>query len=95
MPSSARKGERVQRIRTLAAELAKVTGADPKLVDRAVVLAKADLRTEAVGEFPELQGIMGRKYASLQGEDASVAAAIEDHWKPQGHPTACPPMPSA
>ena len=78
------QGERVQRIRTLAAELAKVTGADPKLVDRAVVLAKADLRTEAVGEFPELQGIMGRKYAILQGEDASVAAAIEDHWKPQG-----------
>lgn len=78
------QGERVQRIRTLAAELAKVTGADPKLVDRAVVLAKADLRTEAVGEFPELQGIMGRKYAVLQGEDASVAAAIEDHWKPQG-----------
>ena len=78
------QGERVQRIRTLAAELAKVAGADAALVDRAVVLAKADLRTEAVGEFPELQGIMGRKYAALQGEDASVAAAIEDHWKPQG-----------
>jgi glycyl-tRNA synthetase beta chain len=78
------QGERVARIRALAAELAKVTGADPILVDRAVVLAKADLRTEAVGEFPELQGIMGRKYAILQGEDASVAAAIEDHWKPQG-----------
>ncbi|MEK1931678.1 MAG: glycine--tRNA ligase subunit beta, partial [Pararhizobium sp.] len=78
------QGERVARIRSLAAELAKVTGADPTLVDRAVVLAKADLRTEAVGEFPELQGIMGRKYALLQGEDASVAAAIEDHYKPQG-----------
>jgi glycyl-tRNA synthetase beta chain len=78
------EGERVARIRALAAELAKVTGVDPILVDRAVVLAKADLRTEAVGEFPELQGIMGRKYAILQGEDASVAAAIEDHWKPQG-----------
>ncbi|OBZ92845.1 glycyl-tRNA synthetase subunit beta [Pararhizobium polonicum] len=78
------QGERVQRIRALAAELAKATGADPVLVDRAVVLAKADLRTEAVGEFPELQGLMGRKYALLQGEDASVAAAIEDHWKPQG-----------
>ncbi len=78
------QGERVARIRALAAELAKVTGADGKLVDRAVVLAKADLRTEAVGEFPELQGIMGRKYALLQGEDASVAAAIEDHWKPNG-----------
>ncbi len=78
------QGERVQRIRSLAAELAKVTGADPTLVDRAVILAKADLRTEAVGEFPELQGIMGHKYALLQGEDASVAAAIEDHYKPQG-----------
>ncbi len=45
-------------------------GADPALVDRAAVLAKADLRTEAVGEFPELQGLMGRRYALLQGEDA-------------------------
>lgn len=78
------QGARVERIRTLAAELAKVTGADPIKVDRAVVLAKADLRTEAVGEFPELQGLMGRKYAVLQGEDASVAAAIEEHWKPNG-----------
>ncbi|MGV1835035.1 glycine--tRNA ligase subunit beta [Rhizobium rhizogenes] len=78
------QGERVARIRTLAAELAKITGADPVKVDRAAVLAKADLRTEAVGEFPELQGLMGRKYAALQGEDASVAAAIEDHYKPQG-----------
>ncbi len=78
------QGERVARIRALAKELATVTGADPALVDRAAVLAKADLRTEAVGEFPELQGLMGRKYAMLQGEDASVAAAIEDHWKPNG-----------
>jgi glycyl-tRNA synthetase beta chain len=78
------QGARVERIRTLAAELAKVTGADPIKVDRAVVLAKADLRTEAVGEFPELQGLMGRKYALLQGEDASVAAAVEEHWKPNG-----------
>jgi glycyl-tRNA synthetase beta chain len=78
------QGERVSRIRTLAAQLAKITGADAALVDRAVVLAKADLRTEAVGEFPELQGLMGRKYATLQGEDPSVAAAIEDHYKPQG-----------
>ncbi|CDZ44714.1 glycine--tRNA ligase subunit beta [Neorhizobium galegae] len=78
------QGERVARIRALAQELARVTGADPALVDRAAVLAKADLRTEAVGEFPELQGLMGRKYALLQGEDASVAAAIEDHWKPNG-----------
>ncbi|MBB3383060.1 MULTISPECIES: glycine--tRNA ligase subunit beta [unclassified Rhizobium] len=78
------QGERVARIRALAADLAKITGADAALVDRAVVLAKADLRTEAVGEFPELQGVMGRKYASLQGENVSVATAIEDHYKPQG-----------
>ncbi|CAD7056528.1 glycine--tRNA ligase subunit beta [Pseudorhizobium halotolerans] len=78
------QGERVSRIRALAKELAAVTGADAALVDRAVVLAKADLRTEAVGEFPELQGLMGRRYAALQGEHASVAAAIEDHYKPQG-----------
>ncbi|UVC10022.1 glycine--tRNA ligase subunit beta [Rhizobium sp. TH2] len=78
------QGARVERIRALAAELAKVTGADPVKVDRAAVLAKADLRTEAVGEFPELQGLMGRRYALLQGEDASVAAAIEEHWKPNG-----------
>ncbi len=89
------QGERVQRIRALAAELARVTGADPALVDRAVVLAKADLRTEAVGEFPELQGIMGRKYAALQGEAPSVAEAIEDHYKPQGPSDRVPSDPVA
>ncbi len=78
------QGERVARIRELARELAPITGADAALVDRAVVLAKADLRTEAVGEFPELQGLMGRKYATLQGENESVAAAVEEHYKPQG-----------
>ncbi|EJC82814.1 glycyl-tRNA synthetase, tetrameric type, beta subunit [Rhizobium leguminosarum bv. trifolii WSM2297] len=78
------QGARVARIRTLAGELARIVGADAALTDRAAVLAKADLRTEAVGEFPELQGLMGRKYAGLQGENASVAAAIEDHYKPQG-----------
>ncbi|RFB97177.1 glycine--tRNA ligase subunit beta [Rhizobium leguminosarum bv. trifolii] len=78
------QGARVARIRALGGELAKITGADGALTDRAAVLAKADLRTEAVGEFPELQGLMGRKYAALQGENASVAAAIEDHYKPQG-----------
>jgi len=78
------QGERVTRIRALAKELAPIVGTDSALVDRAVVLAKADLRTEAVGEFPELQGLMGRRYAVLQGEDAAVAAAIEDHWKPNG-----------
>jgi glycyl-tRNA synthetase beta chain len=78
------QGERVERIRKLAREIAPLVGADPDLAARAAVLAKADLTTEIVGEFPELQGAMGRKYALLQGEDASVAAAIEDHYKPQG-----------
>lgn len=78
------QGERVERIRAMAAKVAFPVGADYKLVDRAVVLSKADLRTEAVGEFPELQGVMGRKYAALQGEDAVVATAIEEHYKPQG-----------
>ncbi|HBF30638.1 glycine--tRNA ligase subunit beta [Rhizobium sp.] len=78
------QGERVSRIRSLAEVLAPIVGAEEALVDRAVVLAKADLRTEVVGEFPELQGLMGRKYATLQGEHESVAAAIEDHYKPQG-----------
>lgn len=78
------QGKRVTRIRALAKELAPIVGADPILVDRAAVLAKADLRTEAVGEFPELQGLMGRRYAGLQGENESVAIAIEDHYKPQG-----------
>ena len=78
------QGQRVERIRRLAEELAPVVGADPKLAARAAVLAKADLQTEVVGEFPELQGAMGRKYALLQGEDAAVAAAIEEHYKPQG-----------
>ncbi|MCO4053110.1 MAG: glycine--tRNA ligase subunit beta [Bosea sp.] len=78
------QGARVQRIAALARELAKVTGADPDLCARAAVLAKADLQTEVVGEFPELQGFMGRRYAELQGEPPSVCAAIEDHYKPLG-----------
>lgn len=78
------QGERVQRIAALAKELAPTVGADPALAERAAKLAKADLPTEMVGEFPELQGLMGRKYAELQGENASVAAAVEEHYKPLG-----------
>ena len=78
------QGERVERIARLAEELAPVVGADPQLARRAAVLAKADLQTEVVGEFPELQGAMGRKYAALQGEAPAVAAAIEEHYRPQG-----------
>ncbi len=89
------QGERVTRIRALAQELAEITKADKTKVDRAVVLSKADLRTEAVGEFPELQGLMGRKYAILQGEDADVAAAIEEHYKPLGPSDTLPTNPVA
>lgn len=78
------QGQRVQRIAALAKELATIVGADPDKAERAAKLAKADLPTEMVGEFPELQGLMGRKYAELQGEDASIAAAIEEHYKPLG-----------
>ncbi|TCR61115.1 glycine--tRNA ligase subunit beta [Bosea sp. BK604] len=78
------QGERVQRIAALAKELAPIVGADLALAERAAKLAKADLPTEMVGEFPELQGLMGRKYAELQGENASVAAAVEEHYKPLG-----------
>ncbi|MFQ0813960.1 glycine--tRNA ligase subunit beta [Brucella anthropi] len=78
------QGARVERIRELASQIAPLVGADPKLAARAAVLAKADLQTEVVGEFPELQGAMGRKYALLQGEDEAVAAALEEHYKPQG-----------
>ena len=78
------QGERVTRISKLAEELAPVVGAAPALARRAAVLAKADLQTAVVGEFPELQGAMGRKYALLQGEDASVAVALEEHYRPQG-----------
>jgi glycyl-tRNA synthetase beta chain len=68
----------------LSAEIIVGARGDPALARRAAVLAKADLQTEVVGEFPELQGAMGRKYALLQGEHPSVAAAIEEHYKPQG-----------
>ncbi len=78
------QAERIARIERLAAEIAPLVGADVETTKRAARLAKADLLTEVVGEFPELQGLMGKYYALAQGEDASVAAASEDHYKPQG-----------
>ena len=78
------QGERIARIGAMAQDLAPLLGADPALAARAARLAKADLVTEMVGEFPELQGLMGRKYAALQGEHDSVCAAIEEHYKPLG-----------
>ena len=65
-------------------ELAPLVGADVAKAERAAQLCKADLLTEVVGEFPELQGLMGRYYAEAQGEDEAVAHACEDHYKPKG-----------
>jgi glycyl-tRNA synthetase beta chain len=76
--------DRIERIERLAVELAPQVGADVERTKRAARLAKADLLTEMVGEFPELQGLMGKNYARAQGEDESVAAACEDHYKPLG-----------
>jgi glycyl-tRNA synthetase beta chain len=78
------QAERIKRIERLVAEIAALVGADVEKTKRAAHLAKADLLTEVVGEFPELQGLMGKYYALAQGEDASVAAASEEHYKPQG-----------
>lgn len=75
--------ERVGRVQKLAATIAQITGADAKLADRAAMLAKADLSTNMVGEFPELQGIMGRYYALADGEDARVADALQQHYRPR------------
>jgi glycyl-tRNA synthetase beta chain len=78
------QAERIARIERLAVELAPLVGAEVEKVRRAAKLCKADLLTEVVGEFPETQGLMGKYYALAQGEDASVAAACEEHYKPQG-----------
>jgi glycyl-tRNA synthetase beta chain len=78
------QAERIARIEKLAVELAPVVRADVENVRRAARLCKADLLTDVVGEFPELQGLMGRYYAEAQGEDEAVAHACEDHYKPKG-----------
>lgn len=87
------QGARVVRIAALAAKIAPLVGASVKSVRRAATLAKADLQTEVVGEFPELQGLMGHKYAHLQGENKNVARAIEDHYRPAGPTDAVPREP--
>ena len=78
------QAERIERIERLAGELAPLVGADVEKAKRAARLCKADLLTEVVGEFPELQGLMGKYYAEAEGEDEFVAHACEDHWKPKG-----------
>jgi glycyl-tRNA synthetase beta chain len=78
------QAERIKRIVALAKELAPLVKADPKKAARAALLCKTDLLTDVVGEFPELQGLMGKCYAEAQGEDEAVAHACEDHYKPKG-----------
>lgn len=78
------QAERVGRIEALAGEIAKIIGADETRAKLAAKLAKTDLVTEMVGEFPDLQGLMGSYYARAQGLDEDVQVAIRDHYKPQG-----------
>lgn len=85
--------DRVARITDLARSLAPRVGADPDVAAQAARLAKADLVTGMVGEFPELQGLMGGYYAQAEGLSADVAAAIRDHYKPQGPGDALPEGP--
>ncbi len=87
-------GDKVARLEKLACELSKyVPGTDPDLAARAARLAKADLTTGMVGEFPELQGIMGQYYATNDGEPDQVADAIASHYAPQGPSDKCPSDP--
>ncbi len=89
-------GEKVTRLETLAAELAEfIPGCDRDLARSAALLAKADLTTQMVGEFPELQGVMGRYYALEEGEKPEIAAAIAEHYAPQGPGDTCPTNPAS
>ena len=85
--------ERVARIENLAGEIAPVVGADAAKARRAAHLCKADLVSGTVGEFPEVQGVMGRYFALNDGEDAAVAEALADHYKPQGQGDEAPTAP--
>ncbi|HEY2819035.1 MAG TPA: glycine--tRNA ligase subunit beta [Casimicrobiaceae bacterium] len=87
--------ERVERLRFIARNIAPRIGADPAQADRAALLAKADLVTDMVGEFPELQGTMGRYYAQSDGEAAAVADAIAQHYWPRFAGDALPQGPVA
>jgi glycyl-tRNA synthetase beta chain len=78
------QGDRIRRIAALARDLAPSVGADPDLAETAARLAKADLSSELVYEFPELQGLMGRYYIAASGGDAAVAAAAQEHYSPLG-----------
>jgi glycyl-tRNA synthetase beta chain len=85
--------ERVERVVALAGEIAPLVGADLEKTKEAARLAKADLTSEMVGEFPELQGVMGGYYARAAGMDGEIADAIRDHYRPQGPGDAVPTAP--
>lgn len=87
------QGERVQRIVRLAGLLAPMVGAPVAEAERAALLAKADLTTGMVGEFPELQGVMGSYYARHDGEPADVATAVAEHYMPRGQNDGVPTSP--
>ena len=89
------QAERIARIVALAGQLAPIVGADGAKAERAAQLCKADLLTDVVGEFPELQGLMGRYYAEAQNEDEAVAHACEDHYRPKGPDDLVPADPVA
>jgi len=89
------QAERIARVVALAGQLAPLVDADVATAERAALLAKADLLTDVVGEFPGLQGFMGRCYAEEQGEDEAIAHAIEDHYRPQGPDDLVPADPVA
>ncbi len=85
--------DRIERIAALAREIAPLVGADPDQAERAARLAKLDLRSAMVGEFPELQGTMGRYYALAAGQPGAVADAARDHYSPLGPSDAVPTAP--
>ncbi len=87
------QSDRITRIAALAREIAPMVGADPDVAHQAATLAKADLRSAMVGEFPELQGLMGMYYARAAGLDEAVALAARDHWKPKGESDTVPTDP--
>ena len=77
------QAERLNRLMSISGAIAKALGADAAVAERATRLSKADLVTEMVGEFPELQGTMGKYYARLDGESEEIANAIEQHYRPR------------
>ena len=86
-------GDKARRVAAMAKEIAPIVGADPSAAERAGMLAKADLVTGMVYEFPELQGLMGRYYALEQGVSSEIADAVRDHYKPAGQDDDAPSAP--